>query len=305
MAKQFQAPTLPFDPKQQTRAIEQAFLELATELGELRKQLAAPPKTRALDASGTTILPAVGDTLRLKPPAAGTKVTLPASNAANKGQLITVILEGTLGSVVVSAIEGLVQGVASVTLTGLGRTEFQSDGGDGQAIGGWWSIGPGGGASTWEEVLDAGNSAGAFNPFIPAGQFIGWGVEGSLPATGKIRSSDDFLIRSALDLSLDADRIMFTANGVLRLTITNNGEWNLAGDVGAAGEVPTSQGVGLPVIWAPAGGAGATPALVSSDHILTADFTLGANEGAIIPRYHQINAGIRLTLSAGSTFSIN
>lgn len=73
---------------------------------------------------------------------------------------------------------------------------------------------------------------------------------------------------------------------------------------GTSGFVWTSNGAGADPSYQ-AAPAATLPDIVSSNHILTSSFTLAADEGAIIPRYHQVNAGAVLTLSAGSTFLIN
>lgn len=44
-------------------------------------------------------------------------------------------------------------------------------------------------SATWAQVLANSNNSGAFNPHVDTGQFLGFGTEGSLPASGDIRAS--------------------------------------------------------------------------------------------------------------------
>lgn len=53
-----------------------------------------------------------------------------------------------------------------------------------------------GAAPAWDSVLAAGNNTGANNPHIDTSQYIGFGVEGSLPGSGQIRSSSGLLVNA-------------------------------------------------------------------------------------------------------------
>lgn len=96
-----------------------------------------------------------------------------------------------------------------------------------------------------------------------------------------------------------------TAFGSTRGSILERGAagWQIVVP-GTSGFVWTSNGAGADPSYQAAPPA-ALPDIVSSNHILASSFTLAADEGAIIPRYHQVNAGAVLTLSAGSTFLVN
>lgn len=56
-----------------------------------------------------------------------------------------------------------------------------------------WEDAPGS-TPGWDDVLAVDNNSGANNPHIDTGQFLGFGVEGSLPGAGQIRSSADLTI---------------------------------------------------------------------------------------------------------------
>jgi hypothetical protein len=138
---------------------------------------------------------------------------------------------------------------------------------------------------TWADVLARGNNSGAFNPHIDDGQFLGFGVEGSLPGSGDIRSSDAFTINvtgaaalvgsttasitgggsngfaaSAAAVILGAGTSGITINnnsllristgGTERLEIEATGAWQLGGLVGTAGQYMRSGGAGASPAWA-------------------------------------------------------
>jgi hypothetical protein len=139
--------------------------------------------------------------------------------------------------------------------------------------------------SDWADILANGNNTGAFNPHIDDGQFLGFGVEGSLPGSGDIRSSDAFTINvtgaaalvgsttasvtgggsnglaaaaSAVILGAGTSGITISNNsfaristgGSERLEIEATGAWQLGGLVGTAGQYMRSAGAGASPAWA-------------------------------------------------------
>jgi hypothetical protein len=138
---------------------------------------------------------------------------------------------------------------------------------------------------TWADVLARGNNSGAFNPHIDDGQFLSFGVEGSIPGSGDIRSSDAFTINvtgaaalvgsttasitgggsngfaasaAAVILGAGTSGITVTNNtfirlstgGTERLEIEATGAWQLGGLVGTAGQYMRSAGAGASPAWA-------------------------------------------------------
>lgn len=138
----FVAPTfVPTETAQTQRFIQSQLQAIAADLKGLHAAVAAAPATQALEATGGTVQAREGDTIRVTPPAAGVVVLLPTARAANKGQEVAILVEGSDGPVTVRAVDSLVQNEAEVVLTGLGLRLFRSDGGNGQANGGWWIVG--------------------------------------------------------------------------------------------------------------------------------------------------------------------
>lgn len=145
-----------------------------------------------------------------------------------------------------------------------------------------WEDAPGS-TPGWDDVLAVDNNSGANNPHIDTGQFIGFGVEGSLPGSGELRSSTAWTANisgtatisssSVSILSVASSGLVFNAsNGTLRfltgagvgterLEIEGTGAWQLGGVVGSAGQVLTSGGAGTPPTWASI----PTPALTFED----------------------------------------
>lgn len=138
---------------------------------------------------------------------------------------------------------------------------------------------------TWADVLSRGNNSGAFNPHVDDGQFLSFGVEGSIPGSGDIRSSDAFTINvtgaaallgsttasvtgggsngfaasaAAVILGAGTSGITVTNNtfirlstgGTERLEIEATGAWQLNGAVGSAGQYMRSAGAGTTPLWA-------------------------------------------------------
>jgi hypothetical protein len=73
----------------------------------------------------------------------------------------------------------------------------------------------------WDDVLANDNNTGAHNPHIDTGQYIGFGAEGSLPASGQIRSSTSINVVTAggnINASAFAG-MLFTAGGSFLLDV--------------------------------------------------------------------------------------
>lgn len=126
-------------------ALTQRFLQsqlgaIQANLQALNSSVAPSPQTQALKATSGTVQAREGDTIRVAPGPGGVTILLPASRAANRGKDISVLVE-TAGTVTVSAVDSMVQGVATITLSGIGLRVFRSDGGDGNDLGGWWIVG--------------------------------------------------------------------------------------------------------------------------------------------------------------------
>lgn len=135
----------------------------------------------------------------------------------------------------------------------------------------------------WDGVLAIGNSSGANDVQIDASQHLNFGATGPTTSNPQIRSGDDtFRIRGSGNVFVLADgsiaalastaasstavlqaqgtgstaqvsgaeSVVIDTGGSVRLEVTVDGAWELAGDPGASGEVLTSQGAGAPPIWA-------------------------------------------------------
>jgi hypothetical protein len=90
-----------------------------------------------------------------------------------------------------------------------------------------------GGTPDWAAVLTAGNNSGASDPNIDTGRFIGFGVEGSLPGSGQIRSSAAFTINvtgAAALVGSTTSSVLVGANG---LSASASGTVVAAGNTGA------------------------------------------------------------------------
>jgi hypothetical protein len=119
-----------------------------------------------------------------------------------------------------------------------------------------------GGAGTpdWATVLAVGHTSGANNAHIETGQILGFGIEGSLPATGQIRSSTDLELRvvggfeaictTAMQFQTIGNiPIQFVTNTVQRLAIRGDGAWSVQGSTGSNGQFFTSTGGTTTPIW--------------------------------------------------------
>ncbi len=127
---------------------------------------------------------------------------------------------------------------------------------------------------------------------------------------GSVVIGDD----NCLDSITIGASITIRTNNVNRLTYSNTGEWNIGGSVGLAGQVPTSNGVGLPPTWQPVVGTvaepdtqivyGTGPAVDSSQFLLysvaTGLFTVNQSSGGT-PLNGPGNRGHVTIRSSGST----
>lgn len=193
--------------------------------------------------------------------------------------------------------QGTVNGASFDSVLGPGYAEFVSDGAG--AWSSTSSSESGAAAASAAEsddlqglasVLEENPHSGAFSAFMDANQFINFGLPGPSTSSPQLRSGDaTFRVRGsgvvsvggvtgasffatgaaatvavssdAGPVSLDAFQGLTITTGALvpRVAIDASGAWKLNNVAGAATQVATSQGPGLPVIWAPAGaGAGAT-----------------------------------------------
>jgi hypothetical protein len=173
---------------------------------------------------------------------------------------------------------------------------------------GTWAVpaGGGGGGENLAATLAIGNSTGANNIQVDAGQHVNFGAAG--PATGapQLRSGDTpFRMRGSGQVIITADGnaaalncegnsgnaavqafgtnsivslsaldptslVRISTGGVTRLIIAGNGEWTTP--AGSAGQVLTHQGAGVPPLWAaPSGGGGG-----GSLTLLQAEVNLGS-----------------------------
>jgi hypothetical protein len=100
------------------------FAELSRVLDAREQPPAFAPSSAAIVQVGA------GETKRLAPRAAGQTVILPASNETNYGALVTLLVDGTLGTCKVKPISGTVDGATSFTLVAGRQTLliFMSDG---------------------------------------------------------------------------------------------------------------------------------------------------------------------------------
>ncbi len=80
----------------------------------------------------------------------------------------------------------------------------------------------------WDTVLAINNNSGAFNPNVDSGQFMGFGVEGSLPASGQIRANG-----------------AFTLNGDAAITMQGVGQALLRSTAGVAGILADASSVSI------------------------------------------------------------
>lgn len=87
-------------------------------------------------------------------------------------------------------------------------------------------------AHPWSDVLTSGANSGASNPIVDAGQFLGFGALGGLPASGTVRAASSFQVNSvgSMDIISGAGAyIGFSTNSTARWYIASNGAWQLGG----------------------------------------------------------------------------
>lgn len=148
-----------------------------------------------------------GNFHRASAPAAGMQARLPKATGENLGEKVTLHLEGMLGVLTVFAAPGdTVNGAASAAFDTDGVVELTSNG-----VNAWSSVAQlpvgGAGTPTWAQVLTSGNTSGANNPTIDAGQRLI--VPGGQSAgNGDIFSAADVAIHATTDLHLHAGGTM-------------------------------------------------------------------------------------------------
>lgn len=230
-------PALPDLPKGAERQIVAQFKAIENDLDAIRGVGANLPAL----ITRTRYDSHVGELVRVAPPAAGLRLTIPTGRAENISQKIRIaVVDGVLSpGVTVSIVggEGTINGLPTLTLTSRGLTELTSLGPDGWSCavpgssgsalppdgvygeitvtgaGTIWTVTTPPATPTWAQVLAAGAVSGASNPIVDVGQFLQLGLVG--PALGQIRSGDAvFRIHGGAQLSLIGDtNLVATASG--------------------------------------------------------------------------------------------
>lgn len=199
--------------------------------------------------SGTNIARVIGLT-----PAAFDPVTGPVFFGLNvTGPAAPFFMTPTQSTAILNLFTPTLQGL--VPLSGGGTTNFlRADG--------TWAVPPGtGGGADWAAVLAIGHVSGANNAHIDTGQILSFGVEGSLPPTGSIRSSTDMTLRAVGSFEAISTATMqmqtlgnipfkVVTNGVERLEIQGDGAWQFQGSTGTSGQFLTSAGSTSTPVWA-------------------------------------------------------
>lgn len=225
-------------PPELAQALERAFDDYASRLDKLESK----PIDQQTQSSDFVAKP--GQTLTLEAPSAGMNGLLVQANRFNKGQRATFIQNNT-NQVRFRAVDGTVNGVASVVSILRGTYDAVSDG-----AGGWLfpqlltatgalpavpgaipSLAP----SVFEpdvavepgeffprgfaNALQAWPRSGGSNVWMDAGQYLNFGLEGPTTASAQIRSGDAvFRIRCANQVSVIGDtNLVLAANGVAGL----------------------------------------------------------------------------------------
>jgi hypothetical protein len=223
--------------------------------------------------SGTNIATVVGLT-----PGSFADVNGPVFFGLNvAGPAAPFFMTSTQATAVLNLFTSTLQGL--VPASGGGTTNFlRADG--------TWAPPPGGVTPTWAQVLATGRFTGGVgnNPHVDSGDILSFGVAGSLPPTGTIRSSTDIEMRAAGGIELTSDATMqlqavglipirFVTDATERLRIGGDGAWRIDGDEGTAGQVLTSNGAGATPTWEDAPGGGSQ----GWDDVLAVDNSSGAN----------------------------
>jgi hypothetical protein len=277
-------PGLPQDAQRELIGLQDGLLQ---DTADLRSEAVG----RTTDTKTATYSARFNEAIRVAFPAAGGSIIFPSAGVATADKWIEVLLLTGSGPCKVVPESLLVDGAATVTLTTAGRYAYRSDG-----ISSWWRApsggGGGGGGEDLAATLALGNTSGANDMIISAGRFIQLGAVGPVAGAPQLRSGDAvFRMRgsgtvvvtgeasAALNSEGAGGQALLQAfglggnvgafaqnatgtcalgtNSTNRLVIASTGEWTTP--AGAAGQVLTHQGAGVPPIWAAAGGGGTDP----------------------------------------------
>lgn len=163
----FQAPgEIPGLEKEADRALGKLFNDLEIDLQEMGAGQSVTPRQFG------NYLAKLGEFVRVVPPAAGSRVLLPAATVTNQGRRVLIGIESVAsGGTVTLAVAGvsqLVNNAATVVVSVAGLVLAYSTG-----IG-WVCtlLSSGGGGGNWASVLAAGPNSGANTPIIDAGQAL-------------------------------------------------------------------------------------------------------------------------------------
>lgn len=216
-------------------------VELCTALQGLPVQVPAPGDTALFVTGGGCFLgvPAGAGGF----PGYGSPVTATGTTNAPGVSLLVARADHLHRVEVIVQEEGVLAGARPIlNFIGAGVTAVDNPGSDRVDI----TI-PGGGTPTFPVLAPNGTCAApsySFTASPDSGMFYD-------PAgAGAVIVGDDNCVDS---VSIGASVAITTAS-TLRLTITNTGEWNIGGSVGAAGQVITSNGAGVPPTWQVSGG---------------------------------------------------
>lgn len=183
----------------------ESFEDVRKALARLQETLdAGQPKRAALITKDTTLR--AGESVRISPRGGATLYAkLPKASAENFGETISILLERPAGTLRVSAqAPDTVVGASATNYTTAGLIVLQSNGVDA-----WVSAAELPSTSpfanpTWADVLANGDTSGASNPTLDAGQ--GLVVAGGQSAgAGDIRSAADISLDAATDIHMHAD----------------------------------------------------------------------------------------------------
>ncbi len=142
-----------------------------------------------------------GEFLNIEAPADGLTIVLPEATAALRNARVTLNTRNA-NAVRVVCILGTVNGESFVVNNQVGLFEAVCNGLDGWTLPGY--ITPIGSTPTWAETLAAGNTSGANNPTIDAGQQIIFANTGTSPIDGDIYAAGEFMIHSIGDMHMHA-----------------------------------------------------------------------------------------------------
>lgn len=109
------------------------------------------------------------------------------------------------------------------------------------------------------------------NTYITGGGFNSGNLTLSPNATGSLFAQGDSVVLQANPGT--NNRVSLQTNNAERLGIKNSGEWVVNGSAGSAGQVPTSQGPGLPTIWGTPAGGGNTNSNIGAGYRWAVPFT--------------------------------